>query len=108
MKKMLLLLAFAFAAMTAFSQTKRIAHRSHSGIDNTFRLFASSDNFGNPIPDEVKKKVKSPAPKKDTLRVIMPGKKDTLKKNPPPPVTKVVVKEEVFAVLATAKYIVTL
>ncbi|MBK6903604.1 MAG: hypothetical protein IPH04_12585 [Saprospirales bacterium] len=45
----LLLLFFLAASSPAFSQTKRIAHRSHSGQDHTLR-FGGADNFGLPTP----------------------------------------------------------
>jgi len=44
----LFLLSFCF---TCFSQTKKIAHRSHSGKNSTFKPFNYSDNFGLPSRD---------------------------------------------------------
>jgi hypothetical protein len=62
MKKALFLLVFTAISLLSFSQTKRIAHRSHSGTDKTFTITASADNFGLPVPDSTKKI------KKDTLK----------------------------------------
>lgn len=39
------MLALSIAATTGFSQTKRIAHHSHSGNDSEFTA-SGSDNFG--------------------------------------------------------------
>ena len=85
MKKIFFLAAFLFIALISFSQTKRIAHRSHSGKDNTFSILAGADNFGLPVPDSVKTKNKNKnknktKPVKDTLP-SMPVK-DTIKTVP--------------------------
>ena len=46
MKKIFLVtVAMALFSVAGFSQTKKIAHRSHSGKDNTFSIFGP-DNFG--------------------------------------------------------------
>jgi hypothetical protein len=85
MKKILLLGVFLFIAIISFSQTKRIAHRSHSGKDNSFNIAAGMDNFGLPVPDSIKTKNKTnsknnsskkdslpPLPVKDSLKTIPP------------------------------------
>ena len=45
MKRLLLLFVLAGFSTAGFSQTKMIAHRSHSGSNSTFTL-AGPDNFG--------------------------------------------------------------
>jgi hypothetical protein len=85
MKKIFFLSCFLFIAMVAFSQTKRVAHRSHSGKNNTFSVIGSTDNFGLPVPDSVKTKTKNKnknktKPVKDSVPV-MPVK-DTIKTLP--------------------------
>jgi hypothetical protein len=85
MKKILLLSAFVFISIISFSQTKRIAHRSHSGKDKSFNIAAGTDNFGLPVPDSTKTKIKNKnknktKPVKDSLPA-MPAK-DTLKTVP--------------------------
>ena len=47
MKKILLCSVLAIASTVAFSQTKLIAHRSHSGSNRTFSI-NESGNFGLP------------------------------------------------------------
>ncbi len=48
MKNLLALVAFgALFSSTAFSQTKKIAHRSHSGKNSTFNI-KEEGNFGLP------------------------------------------------------------
>ncbi len=60
------------------AQTKKIAHRSHSGSDETYSM-AQSGNFGLPYRQ---------FPKEDTLK-LAPPKQDTAKQQtkPPPPKT---------------------
>ena len=48
MKKIGIFCLIAFASFNAFSQTKKIAHRSHSGKDNTL-ILTTEDNFGIPV-----------------------------------------------------------
>jgi hypothetical protein len=49
MKYSTLVLFFALAfSSVSFAQTKRIAHRSHSGADATLR-YSGADNFGLPF-----------------------------------------------------------
>ena len=72
MKKLLLFLSiFAFTFLIQ-SQTKRIAHRSHSGSNATFNMMGE-DNFGNPLPEgywlELSKKEDS-LRKVDSLKTI--------------------------------------
>jgi hypothetical protein len=56
MKRSLLLFALAGFSTAGFSQTKMIAHRSHSGSNSTFTL-AGPDNFGEtPEMAEARKK----------------------------------------------------
>lgn len=51
MKKFILpTLVLVFACTQTQAQTKRIAHRSHSGSDAHFSL-SGADNFGNPPED---------------------------------------------------------
>ena len=50
MKKFIVPFVLLAMAGTANAQTKRIAHRSHSGADRHFTL-SGSDNFGNPPED---------------------------------------------------------
>lgn len=70
MKKFILPSAFFLLALTQVqAQTKRIAHRSHSGADRHFNL-GVSDNFGNPPEDW--KKVK-PLPSVDTAKAATQG-----------------------------------
>jgi len=91
MKQAFFLLGFLAISLLSFSQTKRIAHRSHSGKDNSFVITDSPDNFGLPVPDSMKKKWTA----KDTLK-LLPAKdstkvKDSLK--PAPVKEKLKVKE---------------
>ena len=83
MKQVFFLLVFTAISVIGFSQTKRIAHRSHSGKDYSFNIsFTGSDNFGLPVPDSNKKKPSlKTAVKKDTLKTAVPAK-DTLKNLP--------------------------
>ena len=81
MKKAFILLGFTVISLLGFSQTKRIAHRSHSGSDNTFTITSSTDNFGLPVPDSTKKtkkdSLKSKQATKDTTAI-----KDSIKTPP--------------------------
>ena len=61
MQKIVIVCFIIFTSLASSAQTKKIAHRSHSGKDNTL-ILNTSDNFGNPYPI-----------KKDTVIV----KKDT-------------------------------
>lgn len=84
MKRWLFVLAFCACTSLAFSQTKRIAHRSHSGSDATFSLLTAEGNFGLPpsSSDTAKKKIPSRPIKvpKDTIpaRDTFPAEPDTL------------------------------
>lgn len=106
MKKLTLFAVLLLTSVLAFSQTKRIAHRSHSGKDHTFNIL-SPDNFGLPV--EKKKMPKTPSKeqakeKKDSLKNIPPVKKDTILKTVPPGSTKhTITKEEVHILLAARK-----
>ncbi|MCB9232607.1 MAG: hypothetical protein H6581_13130 [Bacteroidia bacterium] len=52
MKKLLLvLISLVLVIFTGYSQTKRVAHRSHSGSNATFNLMGE-DNFGDPFPHQ--------------------------------------------------------
>jgi hypothetical protein len=56
MKRLFLLFALAGLSTAGYSQTKMIAHRSHSGSNSTFTL-AGPDNFGEtPEMAEARKK----------------------------------------------------
>jgi len=66
MKKIFLLGIVAFISCAAFAQTKKIAHRSHSGKNSTL-VMTTGDNFGIPVPS-----------RKDTVVI----KKDTTIKTP--------------------------
>ncbi len=56
MKRIFLLFALAGLSTAGFSQTKKIAHRSHSGKNSSFTI-NSIDNFGTtPEMEEAKKK----------------------------------------------------
>jgi hypothetical protein len=56
MKRFLVLFVLAGFSTAGFSQTKMIAHRSHSGSNSTFTL-AGPDNFGEtPEMAEARKK----------------------------------------------------
>ncbi|MGB6036202.1 MAG: hypothetical protein WBG42_08035 [Cryomorphaceae bacterium] len=48
MKQLALTLSILSISLTGFSQTKVIAHKSHSGSDENFQLALKSDNF-NPL-----------------------------------------------------------
>ncbi len=60
MKKNSLLIAalLLFTASTAFSQTSRVAHRSHSGKNNTFSALGE-DHLGIPSGNDKMKPIKS-------------------------------------------------
>jgi hypothetical protein len=102
MKQLILFVALMLASVLAFAQTKRIAHRSHSGKDHTFRLLGG-DNFG--LPE--KKPVKKVMSKKDSLKALPPAKADTIKTDtlkPLPPATRQpATKQEVYTVLLAAQ-----
>ena len=80
MKKALLLGVLFAVSVNVFCQTKKIAHRSHSGKNNTL-ILTTEDNFGLP----------SNAKKKDTVVV----KKDTIVKKKPIRKKKKIVKKTV-------------
>ena len=46
MRPIVVLAVLLLLSSASFSQTKRIAHRSHSGSDATFSWEQSPDNFG--------------------------------------------------------------
>ncbi|MEO6611416.1 MAG: hypothetical protein ABIT05_04765 [Chitinophagaceae bacterium] len=67
MKRFLLLFVLAGLSATGFSQTKMIAHRSHSGSNSTFTL-AGPDNFGEtPEMAEARKKKELERAKADSI-----------------------------------------
>lgn len=67
MKRLLLLFVLAGLTTAASSQTKKIAHRSHSGSNNSFTL-AGPDNFGEtPEMIDAKKKKDLEKAKADSL-----------------------------------------
>jgi 2-C-methyl-D-erythritol 4-phosphate cytidylyltransferase len=106
MKKILLLSTFVFISIISFSQTKRIAHRSHSGKDNSFNVTAGADNFGLPVPDSIKAKNKNKnksktKPVKDSLPA-MPVK-DTLKTVPANSIKQYALQEQLVVGFFTAK-----
>jgi hypothetical protein len=75
MKKILLLALIISVSSPLFAQTKRIAHRSHSGKNSTL-VMTTGDNFG--LPEHKKKdSTQKPAPviKKKPL-----GRKPTKRK----------------------------
>ena len=72
MKKALLLGVLFTASVNVFSQTKKIAHRSHSGKNSTL-ILTTEDNFGLPA-----KKKNTVVVKKDTVNT----KKVIRKKKP--------------------------
>ena len=78
MKKIITVGMIAFLAVNAQAQTKKIAHRSHSG-KNTTLIMTTNDNFG--LPKERKADTaKAPAPtvkKKTTKRKTATRKKVT-------------------------------
>jgi len=83
MKKIIVFVAFATAlGSTAFAQTKKIAHRSHSGKNSVFTV-EGEGNFGLPT-DYKAKSTKDSAAKKTTPAktdsTVKPG--DTKKKTP--------------------------
>lgn len=54
MKQVLFLLICTTLSVACFSQTKRVAHRSHSGSNSTFTL-TGEGNFGDPGEPIIKK-----------------------------------------------------
>ena len=66
MKKNLLLIILLAFCITGFSQTKKIAHRSHSGKNATL-IMNDDDNFG--LPPTIKDTAKKVPLKKDTAVV---------------------------------------
>jgi len=67
MKRFLLLFVLAGLSTVGFSQTKKIAHRSHSGSNSTFTL-AGPDNFGDtPEMAEARKKKELERAKADSI-----------------------------------------
>jgi hypothetical protein len=72
MKKIALLITLIAISSHGFSQTKKIAHRSHSGKDRTL-ILTTEDNFGGPA---------TPV-KKDTVvvkKIVTPKTVKTVKK----------------------------
>ena len=53
MKKIFMVLLAVVISVAGFSQTKRIAHRSHSGKNNEFSI-NGEDNFGLPPAKKTK------------------------------------------------------
>lgn len=88
-KMLLLLLLVAGTSATTFAQTKKIAHRSHSGKAATFTI-DGRDNFG--LGEEQKKQMEmARKAKSDSIR--MKQKADSLSRQPKkdtlsPPVTR--------------------
>jgi hypothetical protein len=75
-KKLLLFLAMILCSAAAFSQTKKIAHRSHSGTAMTFRI-DGPDNFGT-TPAMIEEARKKKAEKDRTDSLAMKAKADSL------------------------------
>ena len=84
MKNLIALVAFgALFNSAAFSQTKKIAHRSHSGKNTTFKI-DGEDNFGLPS-NSGNKTAKDTGAKKTTPvkpdSAIKPGNKKAYSKS---------------------------
>lgn len=80
MKRTVILAALCFmGASSLLAQTKKIAHRSHSGKNSTL-IFTTEDNFG--LPASAKKK-DTVIVKSDSVRVkkVYRKKKKTVVKN---------------------------
>jgi hypothetical protein len=73
MKQVVLLLVCTALSVACFSQTKRIAHRSHSGSNHSFNL-AGEGNFGLPSKDYMDK-----MRAKDSIAGLKKNGKDSLK-----------------------------
>ena len=57
MKRFTLLIALVIIfCFSTFAQTKRIAHRSHSGNHSNYSMFETSDNLGNIDPEYLYRK----------------------------------------------------
>lgn len=84
MKQVVLLLVCTALSVACFSQTKRIAHRSHSGSNHSFNL-SGEGNFGLPSPGYMQKMRTQDSIAalkkngKDSLKIKTPAK-DSLKK----------------------------
>jgi hypothetical protein len=84
MKVLFVIIALFALSATSFSQTKRIAHRSHSGKNSTFTI-KSIHNFGERHARQDLEKIKIDTVKKpvvDTVKkqTIVPVKKPKAKK----------------------------
>jgi len=66
MKIHVLLLVATLFAISASAQTKKIAHRSHSGSDVSFSPTADEDNFGIYIKPDTSRHVVTASPPADT------------------------------------------
>lgn len=83
MKKFIFPLLLLALTTTAQAQTKRIAHRSHSGSAKSFNI-KGDDNFG--LPSNYENKYKTVEVKKDTSTTK--GTDTTKKKKPTQPAVK--------------------
>ena len=63
------------SSQTIFSQTKKIAHRSHSGADETFGLEANLDDFGDPWTPEMEAGMRKNRAKQDSIENAILQKK---------------------------------
>jgi hypothetical protein len=68
MKILFLLLAAVVLSTGAMAQTKRLAHRSHSGSHSDFNLSGNA-NWGVPVPEKKKSKKHKAVVTKKTTRV---------------------------------------
>jgi len=84
MKIFTLLIALLLSSAGSFAQTAKIAHRSHSGSDKTFRI-TGNDNWGIPTTT-----AKARIAKRDSLSknradsIARKGKTDSMAKKPTP------------------------
>ena len=93
MKNVILLVAFIGLSSVGFSQTKKIAHRSHSGKASSFSI-NGADNFGTtPEMEEAKRKKELERARLDSI--ARKAVADSLAKvNKKPPMKKVKVKNK--------------
>lgn len=66
MKKIFALCILFFIGASAFCQTKRIAHRSHSGKNRTL-ILTTGDNFG--LPEHAKRKDTIVVKRTDSVKI---------------------------------------
>lgn len=87
MKKVFLCIILVAVSSAGFSQTKKIAHRSHSGKNNTFSI-TGPDNFGE--TPEMARKRKAEKAKADSLaKKIVADSLARITKLQPAPKTKI-------------------